>query len=121
MNYCGLDVAMKSSYLYITDRTGHKRRSGEIPTTAEALRQRLRPYLRGGLRVALEAGNQSAWLHDLLVELGAEVTVVNPTKLKLIAESRRKRHMPETLCEFASASGWPPASTSLEIPFVPGP
>ena len=117
MNYCGLDVAMKSSYLYITDRTGHKRRSGEIPTTAEALRQRLRPYLRGGLRVALEAGNQSAWLHDLLVELGAEVTVVNPTKLKLIAESRRKTDKIDAkiLCELLRLDGLP------EPVHMPGP
>lgn len=25
MNYCGLDVAMKSSYLYITDQQGRKK------------------------------------------------------------------------------------------------
>jgi|GEM_PF-5523671 len=38
MNYCGIDVAMKSSYLYITDDRGHKKTSGEIPTTYMALR-----------------------------------------------------------------------------------
>jgi transposase len=40
--------------------------------------------------VAVEAGNQTAWIHDLLVDLGAEVAVVNPSKVKLIAESLRK-------------------------------
>jgi len=109
MNYCGLDVAMKSSYLYITDGKGRKLASGEIPTAADMLRQRLRPYLRGGLAVALEAGNQSAWLHDLLVDLGAEVTVVNPTKLKLIAESRRKTDKIDArvLCELLRLDGLP--------------
>jgi transposase len=109
MNYCGLDVAMKSSYLYITDGTGRKLTSGEIPTAADVLRQRLRPYLRGGLHIALEAGNQSAWLYDLLVELGAHVTVVNPTKVKLIAESRRKTDKIDArvLCELLRLDGLP--------------
>jgi transposase len=109
MNYCGLDVAMKSSYLYITDGTGRKLTSGEMPTAAGALRQRLRPYLRGGLRIALEAGNQSVWLHDLLVEFGAEVVVVNPTKVKPIAESRRKTDKIDArvLCELLRLDGLP--------------
>jgi transposase len=108
---------MKSSYLYITDRRGRKLTAGEIPTTAEALQQRLRSYLRGGLCVALEAGNQSAWLHDRLVELGAEVTVVNPTRVKLIAESRRKTDKIDAkiLCELLRLNGLP------EPVHIPGP
>ena len=43
-----------------------------------------------GLSIAIEAGNQTAWVYDELVTLGAKVTVVNPAKVKLIAESRRK-------------------------------
>ena len=65
--------------------------SGEVNTDRNALTQRLRPHLRHGLSIAIEAGNQSAWIHDLLVELGATVTVVNPRKVRAIAESRRKR------------------------------
>jgi len=42
------------------------------------------------LSEALEAGPQTAWLYDLPAELGAEVTVVNPNKVRLIAEGRRK-------------------------------
>lgn len=68
MFYCGLDVALKSSYLYLTDAEGRKKTGGEVATEKAALTARLRPYLRGGLAVALEAGNQSAWLHDLLIE-----------------------------------------------------
>jgi len=49
MNYCGIDIAMKSSYIYITDNKGQKKTSGEILTKASVLRQRLQPYLRGGL------------------------------------------------------------------------
>jgi len=109
MFYCGLDVAMKSSYVYITDSQGRKKASGEVPTEKAALGERLKPYLRGGLAVALEAGNQSAWLHDLLVELGATVTVVNPTKVKLIAESRQKTDKIDAkiLCELLRLDGLP--------------
>ena len=70
MYYCGIDIAMKSSYIYITDSMGRKKTSGEIPTKAGVLRQRLRPYLRGGLGVAIEADNQTAWIYDLLVDRG---------------------------------------------------
>ena len=90
MNYCGIDIAMKSSYIYITDQHGSKKTSGEIETTYMSLTKRLRPYLRGGLKIAIEAGNQTAWIYDCLVHLGAEVNVVSPAKVKLIAESRRK-------------------------------
>ena len=109
MNYCGIDIAMKSSYIYITDGRGRKKSSGEIPTTASMFRQRLRPYLRGGLCVAIEAGNRTAWIHDLLVDMGAEVTVVNPTKVKAIAESRRKTDKidAKVLCELLRLDGLP--------------
>ena len=56
--------------------------------------------LGGGLSIAIEAGNQTAWVHEELVKLGAQVTVVNPTKVKLIAESRRKKSMPLSLPHF---------------------
>lgn len=91
MTYCGLDVAMVSSYMYVSDARGRKVGSGPLETTRESLEKHLKPYVRrGGLAVAVEAGNQTAWIHEVLVGLGAEVTVVNPTKVKLIAESRRK-------------------------------
>jgi transposase len=90
VNYCGLDIAGLSSYVFITDAQGCKLASGPVATTKAALEARLRPFLRGGLAVAIEAGNQTAWIYEVLVVLGARVTVVNPAKVKLIAESRRK-------------------------------
>ena len=38
----------------------------------------------------MEAGGETAWIHECLTELGADVVVVNPNKVKLIAETRRK-------------------------------
>jgi len=109
MYYCGIDIAMKSSYIYITDSRGQKKTSGEIPTKASVFRQRLRPYLRGGLAVAIEAGNQTAWIYDLLVDIGVKVTDVNPAKVKLIAESRRKTDKIDAkiLCELLRLDGLP--------------
>jgi len=109
VNHCGLDVATKSSYVYVTDGKGTKLTNGEVATEREALRKRLTPYLKGGLRVAVEAGNQTAWIHDLLVEMGAEVVVVNPAKVKLIAESRRKTDKIDAkiLCELLRLNALP--------------
>jgi transposase len=109
MNHCGLDVATKSSYLYVTDQKGNKLTSGEVETEREALRRRLSPYLRGGLRIAIEAGNQTAWIHELLVEMGADVVVVNPAKVKMIAESRKKTDKIDAkiLCELLRLNALP--------------
>lgn len=109
MNYCGIDIGGLSSYAYVTDAGGRKRWSGPVATTKEALKSRLRRFLRGGLAVAIEAGNQTAWVYEVLVELGAEVTVVNPAKVKLIAESRRKTDKVDAriLCELLRLNGLP--------------
>jgi len=109
MYYCGIDVAMKSSYLYITDSAGRIKGKGELPTTAEDFRRALGRFVRGGVTVAIEAGPQTAWIHDLLVEMGAEVNVVNPNKVRLIAESRRKTDKidAKVLCELLRLDGLP--------------
>jgi transposase len=90
MNYCGMDIASVSSYVYLADKLGHKLSAGPVDTTEEALRDRLEPFVRRGLAIAIEAGNQTAWIYDVLVQMGAAVTVVHPAKVKPIAQSRRK-------------------------------
>jgi Glycoside hydrolase 97 len=59
-------MAMKSSYIYINDSQRYKKSSGEIPTKADVFGQPLRSYQRGGLAAAIKAGNQTAWIYDLL-------------------------------------------------------
>ena len=105
MVYCGLDVAMMSSYLHVSDAGGNRLMSGPVPTESQALRQRLGRFVPDGLKVAIEAGNQTAWLHETLTRMGADVTVVNPTKVKLIAESRRKTDKIDAKIS-ASFCGW---------------
>lgn len=109
MFYCGIDIASKSSYLYVTTRQGRKVASGEVETTREGFESRLKRYVKDGLAIAIEAGNQTAWIYDALVAMGAKVTVVHPKKVKLIAESRRKTDKIDAkiLCELLRIDALP--------------
>ncbi|MBE7463046.1 MAG: transposase [Planctomycetes bacterium] len=59
--------------------------------------------------VAVEAGNQTAWLQEALVELGAEAVVVNAAKVWLIEDDRHKTDQvdAEVLCELLLWDGLP--------------
>ena len=109
MNYCGIDLGGVSSYVYITTDRGRKLWSGPVETTKEAFEARLRRFRKDGLSVAIEAGNQTAWVYEALVAIGAKVTVVNPNKVKLIAESRRKTDKVDAriLCELLRIDALP--------------
>src|SRR5262245_41046466 len=90
MNYCGLDVSMKSTHVYIENEQGRCVKRAVIATTPEMLDATLTRHAGRGLKVAVEAGNQTAWIVDMLRELGAKVHVVHPVKVKWIAESKKK-------------------------------
>ena len=109
MFHCGMDLAGVSSYSYVTDERGKKRWSGWVETTREGFEKSLRKYVRDGLKIAIEAGNQTAWVYEALVAMGAQVIVVNPNKVKLIAESRRKTDKVDAkvLCELLRLDGLP--------------
>jgi transposase len=95
--------------VYVTNAKGRKLTSGEIPTTRTAFEDRLKRYVGRGLRIVIEAGNQTAWIYDVLTEMGAKVTVANPTKIKLIAESRCKTDKIDAriLCELLRIKALP--------------
>src|ERR1051325_11387204 len=109
MRYCGIDIASLSSFVYITDEKGTKLLAREVETSKSGLNGALRPYLRAGLKIEIEAGNQTAWIYAFLVEAGAEVMVVNPNKVKAIAESRRKTDKIDAklLCELLRLNALP--------------
>ena len=44
----------------------------------------------GRMRIVIECGTHSPWVSRLLQELGHEVIVANPRRLRLISESDRK-------------------------------
>lgn len=109
MNYCGIDIGGLSSYVYVSDASGKRKWCGAVKTSRGALEGTLKRYLRSGLSVAIEAGNQTAWVYAVLVKIGAEVTVVNPHKVKLIAMSRKKTDKVDAriLCELLRVDGLP--------------
>jgi transposase len=109
MIYCGIDLGGLSSYIHVTDCEGQRLWAGAVNTTKAGLESRLKPFLIEGLAVAIEAGNQTAWVYEWLMGLGANVIVVNPAKVKLIAESRRKTDKIDAkiLCELLRVNGLP--------------
>jgi len=91
MFYCGLDVAMVSSYLHVSDEKRKRLVSGPVATEKRALRQRLGRFAPEGLKVAIEAGNQTAWLHEALTGMGAETDKIDA---KILCELLRLDGLP---------------------------
>lgn len=90
MYYAGIDVASKASFIYVTDRKGKKVESKEIPTDKHGYRSYFKQWKGKAIQVAVEAGGHTRWIYDELRKMDIEVYVVNPNKVKLIAETKRK-------------------------------
>ncbi len=90
MFYIGCDVSEKSSYVYVTDGKGRKVESQEIPTDKDGYRQYFKRWMNKPVKVAVEAGGHSRWIHDTLKKLGISVYIVNPNRVKLIAKNKKK-------------------------------
>lgn len=90
MHYIGLDVASKGSFIYVVDRKGKKVESREILTNKESYREYFKKWNNRSVEVAVESGGHTRWIYDLLTGMGTGVYVVNPNKVKLIAETKRK-------------------------------
>ncbi len=84
----GLDVGDKYVHACFLDHDGTIVEESRVATTAPALRRRF-----GGeehFRVVLEAGLHSPWMSRLLAELGHEVYVANPRRLRAIYLNENK-------------------------------
>lgn len=91
MLYAGLDFGSQESFLHVMNLKGKMISGSRAPMTRAALDQAFGRYLDGGVCVAMEADGVTRWVHDYLCELGVrEIYVVNPNKVRLIAESRKK-------------------------------
>lgn len=68
------------------------------------------------ITVAVEAGGQTRWIFDTLKGIGIEVYVVNPNKVKLIAETKRKTDKVDAkvLAELLRIDGLPERIHMLE-------
>jgi transposase len=89
MNYIGLDVANKSSFVYVIDGR-EKKEIKETSADKDSFRQYFRSWAKKPVCVAVEAGGHTRWIYDVITKLGIDIYVVNPQKVKLIAESKRK-------------------------------
>ena len=86
--FIGLDLGDKRSDVFILDGDGGLVEETHVRTTDPAFRRKfasLQPC-----RMAMEAGTHSRWASRLLTELGHEVLVANPRRLRLIYENSRK-------------------------------
>ena len=68
MYYIGLDVASKSSFVYIIDGRGKKIESKDILTDKGGYRQFFGEWSKKAVYVAVEAGGHTRWIHALETE-----------------------------------------------------
>ena len=97
----GIDLGEKHSHLCVLDDAGTILEESRLQTKPDAFRQRF-----GGIspaRIAIEAGTHSPWAHALLAELGHEVLVANPRKVRTLYDNDKKsdRVDAEQLARFA--------------------
>lgn len=88
MDHVGIDVHQKYSEVCVLTARGKVKKQVQIPTTEAALGRLFRRRSRS--RIVFECGPSSPWVYRLLREWGHEVVVVNPRKVRLIAESTLK-------------------------------
>lgn len=85
----GVDLGDRTSWMCVLDReSGEVVEQSRIRTTPAGFRNRFGGVKR--MRIAIEVGTHSPWVSELLEELGHDVVVANPRKVRLIGESRRK-------------------------------
>ena len=97
----GLDLGDRTTHVCTLEQARQVVERKKLPTTRQALTREFAGKPRR--RVVIEAGSQSLWVSHLLAELGHEVMVVDPRRVKIIAESDRKtdRRDAETLARLA--------------------
>lgn len=81
MDYCGLDLAKKSSRYCIVDDVRRLQCEGNVRHTDRDL---ARVFDCAPMRVALEACGNSFWMADQLAAFGHDVRVVDPNRTKAI-------------------------------------
>ncbi|MDP9325218.1 MAG: IS110 family transposase [Candidatus Dormibacteraeota bacterium] len=84
----GLDVSDQYTSLCFLEESGEIVEEGRVRTTVASLGRRFE--VMAPCRVVLEVGTHSPWLSRLLDELGHQVIVANPGKVRLIADSMHK-------------------------------
>ena len=84
----GLDLGDRHIQVCVLDEAGEVIEETRLASKPQALRRRF--FGADPLRIVLEAGTHSPWVSRLLAELGHEVIVANPRKLRLIYQNDSK-------------------------------
>ena len=84
----GLDLGDRYCQLCVVNQQGEIVEQGRVSTTAAGMRKRFEG--KGSVRIAPGAGTHSPWVSRLLEELGHQVLVANPRKLRMIYQSDSK-------------------------------
>jgi len=84
MEYCGIDVHVSYSEICILDEEGEVMETSRVRTSRPALTKFFAQ--RDRMKTVLEAGGSSPWVSRLLEEVGHEVIVCSPRRVRLIAE-----------------------------------
>lgn len=84
----GMDMGDKNHSICVLDAEGRVQERTTVANTASAIRKYFTK--RGPCLVAMEAGTHSPWVSRLLEELGHEVLVGHPRKLRAIWDSDEK-------------------------------
>lgn len=92
----GCDLGDKKSDVCVLDAEGKVQLRASVRTTKKGIAAF---FTRVQAHVVIEVGAHSRWVGSLLRELGHQVTVANPRRVKLISESNNKtdRHDAELL------------------------
>ena len=98
----GLDLGDRYSFYCMLTGDGELVEEGRIGSTKAALLKHFADETP--MRIALEAGTHSPWVSRLLSELGHEVVVANPRKIRAItaSESKNDRNDAEKLARIAA-------------------
>ena len=84
----GCDLGDKYCDICVLHSDGEMERSVRVRTTEMAMRLW---FTRASAHVVIEVGTHSRWVNTLLLELGHQVTIANPRRVKLISQSDSKR------------------------------
>lgn len=97
----GIDLGDKFSHYCLLENEGELIEEGRFRTTREGVRSHFENLPK--MRVALETGTHSAWVSQLLEELGHEVIVANAGQIPAITGSDKKTDAndAENLARFA--------------------
>lgn len=90
MYYCGLDLHAKSSAFCMVTARGRRVAEGQVASTRRGFDEMLEHGEGEEVRVVLEASTRTRWAAQQLERLGADVIVVDPRKVRVIAETKHK-------------------------------